>query len=615
MEHKKTSMVYFVGAGPGDPELITVKGQKLLANADVIIYAGSLVSEEVLAYASQDAQQHNSAKLNLEKQVALMTEAIAQGKSVVRLHTGDPSIYGAIAEQIKALDQAGIPYRVVPGVSSAFAAAAALAIELTLPERTQTVILTRLSGRTPVPESEALAKLAAHKSSLMIFLSAGMIERVVQELLDAGYPEDTPVAVVYRVTWPEEIIVKGTLATIAQQVLQAEITHHALIVVSPSLDQGEMSGAAGSHLYGAAHDRPERENTIAIISLTRKGTQTGKRLLKELPHSFLYAPDRFLDDDDERIIPTITSIRQTLQTAFQRYQALVCITASGIVVRELAPMLKSKHVDPAVVNLGEAGNYAVSLLSGHKGGANALAKEVAQILGGQAVISTASDTQGLPALDLLEKEYDWKLESAQHLTVVSAAMVNGESIGIYQDCGARDWLPDPTPNNFHSFSCLHSMQASEMEATICITYQDVSNKLKTEKRKSLLYHPRCLYVGVGCNRGTPKQEIWEAIQETFETHQLSLLSIAALATIDQKADEPGLKGLIKERGWPLIFYNAEQLSAVPDLPNPSTYAQKAVGAPGVSEPAALLSAQADTLLVEKQKFPNVTMAVALKDAT
>lgn len=607
-------IVYFVGAGPGDPELITVKGHKLIAQADVIIYAGSLVQEEILGYAPEWTEFHNSVNLNLERQVEFMAQAVEQGQTVVRLHTGDPSIYGAIAEQIKLLDQAGITYRVVPGVSSAFAAAAALAIELTIPELTQTIILTRLSGRTPVPESETLNKLAAHKSSLMIFLSAGMIERVVDELLSAGYTPETPVAVAYRVTWPDEIILRGTLASIAEQMLAAEITHHALIVVSPALAAQGQAETAVSHLYGTAHDQSEREDTTAIITLTRNGTQTGLRLLKDLPGSYLYAPERFLDEEDDRIVPTITSIRQTLQSAFQRHRVLVCIMASGIVVRELAPMLKSKHIDPGIVNLDEAGKFAVSLLSGHKGGANQLAEEVARILGGQAVITTASDIQELPALDLLPQQYDWVLESGRHLIEISAALVNDDPIGLYQNCGTNDWLPDPMPSTMQRFSSLQKMWHSDLEFLVCVTYRDLVGSLTEAGKKPLIYHPQCLHVGVGCNRGTSLDEIYQALLSTFEIENLSLHSITSLASIQQKADEAGLLQLSKHKGWPLKFFSSEELSGVPNLPNPSEYAQKCVGALGVAEPAALLSAKAKRLLVEKRKFPNVTVAVALEEA-
>jgi precorrin-4/cobalt-precorrin-4 C11-methyltransferase len=225
--------IFFVGAGPGDPELITVKGQRLLRQADCIVYTGSLVPEALLAGVT--AVVHNSARLNLDEVMALVTTAWQQGKRVVRLHTGDPSIYGAINEQIARLAAEEIPFQVVPGVSSVVATAAALGTELTLPEISQTVIITRRGGRTPVPEKEGLPALASHQATMLILLSIGMIDQVVAELLSGGYPRETPAAVVEKVSWPEERIIRGTLATIGAQVKEAGIVKTAIIAVGEVL--------------------------------------------------------------------------------------------------------------------------------------------------------------------------------------------------------------------------------------------------------------------------------------------------------------------------------------------------------------------------------------------
>ncbi len=228
-------MIYFVGAGPGDPELITVKGKKLLEKADVIIYAGSLVNPKILQLAREDCQIYNSAEMNLEEQLTTMKEAQEQGLEVVRLHTGDPALYGAIGEQMAGLDKAGLNYQVVAGVSSYAAAAAYLKKELTVPEKTQTVILTRQEGRTPVPEEESLDKLAAHQSSMVIFLSIGMLSQVIEKL-SHHYPPETPVAVVYKVSWPAEEKIIGTLATIEEKMAARDISRTALIMVGEFLD-------------------------------------------------------------------------------------------------------------------------------------------------------------------------------------------------------------------------------------------------------------------------------------------------------------------------------------------------------------------------------------------
>jgi precorrin-4/cobalt-precorrin-4 C11-methyltransferase len=228
--------VHFVGAGPGDPELITVKGQRLLREADVVIYTGSLVPEALIT--GLTAEIHNSAGLNLDEVFAIILQSWEDGKKIVRLHTGDPSIYGAINEQIALLNENSIPFSVVPGVSSGLASAAALKTELTLPEVSQTVIFTRRGGRTPVPEKEDLALLASHQATMMIFLSVGMIDDVVQDLLAGGYPQDTPVAIVEKASWPDEKQIRGTLATIAALVKKAEITKTAIIAVGRVLAAG-----------------------------------------------------------------------------------------------------------------------------------------------------------------------------------------------------------------------------------------------------------------------------------------------------------------------------------------------------------------------------------------
>ncbi len=222
--------VIFVGAGPGDPELITIKGQRAVEEADVIIYAGSLVNPEVLAKRKVGTPVHNSAEMTLDQVIAVMREAFAEGKTVARVHTGDPSIYGAIREQIDRLDELGIPCRVIPGVSSFVASAAALRREFTLPEISQTVICTRLEGRTPVPEAEQLEKLASHQASMAIFLSVQMIDEVVARLC-THYSPDTPVAIVEKATWPDQRIIQGTLADIGDKVREAGIRKTAQILV------------------------------------------------------------------------------------------------------------------------------------------------------------------------------------------------------------------------------------------------------------------------------------------------------------------------------------------------------------------------------------------------
>lgn len=254
MAEKKVN-VFFVGSGPGDPELITVKGMRLLREADLVIYAGSLVREKVLEFCEKGPEIRNSASMSLDEITSLMIEAAKNGKNVVRLHTGDPSLYGALREQADVLEKSGVEYEVVPGVSSAFASAAALKRELTLPGVTQTVIFTRMEGRTPVPEKERLSLLAAHNATICIFLSVAMMDDVVAELAK-GYPLETPVAVVYRASWEDERTVKGTLRDIAQKVEEAGITRQAMIIVGDAI--GDNPGE-NSKLYDSGFSHGYRE--------------------------------------------------------------------------------------------------------------------------------------------------------------------------------------------------------------------------------------------------------------------------------------------------------------------------------------------------------------------
>lgn len=248
-------MIWFVGAGCGAPDLITLRGKSLLEAADVIVYAGSLVNPALLEYAKPDCTVYDSARMHLDEIIDVMAQADAAGKAVVRLHTGDPCVYGAIREQMDALDARGISYEICPGVSAFCGAAAALRAEYTLPEVSQTVILTRMAGRTPVPERESIRSLAAHRATMVIFLSTGMLEKLSAELIAGGYPPDTPAAIVYKASWPEEQICRCTVADLAQTAAAHQITKTALITVGDFLGENK----ALSKLYDAHFSTEFRE--------------------------------------------------------------------------------------------------------------------------------------------------------------------------------------------------------------------------------------------------------------------------------------------------------------------------------------------------------------------
>jgi precorrin-4/cobalt-precorrin-4 C11-methyltransferase len=228
--------IYIIGAGPGDPDLITVKGLKLLQEADVVMYTDSLVNADLIAKAKPEAEVILSAGMNLEEMVEVMVDRVKAGKMVVRVHTGDPSVYGAIMEQAALLKREGVTYEVIPGVSSVFASAAAIGAELTIPELTQTLILTRVEGRTPMPDREQLRDLAAHHCTLALFLSATLTKKIVRELTEAGWSPETPVAVVQRATWPDQLIVRSTLEKLDEDMRANGIRSHAMILAGWALD-------------------------------------------------------------------------------------------------------------------------------------------------------------------------------------------------------------------------------------------------------------------------------------------------------------------------------------------------------------------------------------------
>ena len=246
-------MVNFVGAGPGAVDLITVRGKELLENADIIIYAGSLVNPVLLDYAKESCEIYNSATMTLEEVTDVMIEGEREGKAVVRLHTGDPSIYGAIREQMDILDTENIEYEVCPGVSSLFGTAAALKAEYTLPEVSQSVIVTRMAGRTPVPDRESIASFAAHHATMVIFLSTGMLEKLSEELIKGGYEPETPAAIVYKATWDDEKVVRTTVKDLAESAAKNNITKTALITVggflSSAYDRSKLYDPTFTHEF------------------------------------------------------------------------------------------------------------------------------------------------------------------------------------------------------------------------------------------------------------------------------------------------------------------------------------------------------------------------------
>jgi len=601
--------VIFMGAGPGDPKLLTIKGKEALESADVVIWAGSLVNKDILAYARKDARSIDSAELALPAIAQEMLAAARAGKTVVRAHTGEPSLYGAIAEQIDILEKEHIPFEIIPGVSSAFAAAAALHIEYTLPDVSQTLILTRRSGRTPVPEAESLQALASHRASMVVFLSVGMIHDVVAELVQGGYAEDTPAAVVYRASWPDEKRVVGTLATIAGQVQEAGISRQALILVGEAVGRNVQSvsklyDAGFSHGYRAAEKK-----ACAVVAVTRRGWHTAARMLRSLDGADLFLPAKLTGDAGKTPAQFYDDIKQLMARIFYEYAQLVLVMASGIAVRLIAPHVTSKWQDPAVVVVDDSGKNIISLLSGHWGGANELAEKLALVLGGHAVVTTESDVAGFPALDLLVKSLGSGRmpENKKFLKTLQARMLEGAQVGFCPRDLNR--FPNMTGQaNLHFFDTVDALYSSGCTEGMIARMPGMA---PFEVKNNFYVVPvRNIVVGLGCHKGTSAREIEEELGHVLAELHLSIDMLCRIATVDKKRGEKGLEEFCARHGIPLSFYGADAINRIKTPSPTSEHALRVIGVQGVAEPCAMLGSQNGELLKCKVKLKNMTIAVA-----
>ena len=633
-------MVHFVGAGPGACDLITVRGMNRIKEADVIIYAGSLVNPELLSYAKVDCEIYNSAHMTLDEVVAVMREAEAAGKGTVRLHTGDPSVYGAIREQMDLLDECGIAYDVCPGVSAVFGAAASLACEYTLPDVTQTLILTRAEGKTPVPEKENLRSLAAHRASLVLYLSSGLARKVRQELLLGGYAEDTPVAVVYKATWPEEKIIRTTLAKLPEDMEAAGITKTALIIVSPALgsvyEKSRLYDAAFATEYRGATEIafPAGIRRVLLITCSVRGYATMQKLAKKLEN---ISGAEIITKVKCEALPEV-SMRETVKacvdTYFAQVDAIVFVTASGIAVRSVAEHLAHKSEDPAIVCMDECGKHVISLVSGHAGGANALTQMLADVMWATPVITTATDVEGRFSIDDYAREHnlvvtDWTKAKAISAEVLAAGaepvwieepvVAQGEEKGACEirkeqkstgtDVGEME--NDGCENRVDECGnkiCVQRLQIGSYQ--VIVTPRDI---LPDEKTMQLI--PRCIVAGIGCKKGTSSDKIEQAVQDAFAKAGLRMEALCAVASIDLKKEEAGLLEFCETRNVPFETYAAEELQAVPGTYSASEFVSGVTGVDNVCERGAVKyasehGANDGELLLRKQAQDGVTVALS-----
>ena len=582
--------ITFVGAGPGAPDLVTVRGAARLAEADLVLYAGSLVSERLLELAPR-AECISSADLDLAAMVELMCAACKSGKKVVRLHTGDPSLYGATAEQYRALERAGIEFEVVPGVSSVLAAAAELKCELTAPEVAQTVVITRIDGRTPMPAGEELERLPG--GTLTFFLSASGAAELSRRLIAAGRAAETPAAAVYRASWADQKVIRGTLGDIAERMSAAGIKRQALIIVGEAL----ASSGAESRLYAAGFShgyRGERfGGSAAIFALTAKAAAKAAEIAAGLnANARVLVPQRFTECVPECRREVFADFSTAFSEAWEQFDALIFVGAMGIAVRHAAPLLRSKATDPAVVVCDERGDYSVSLLSGHLGGANALARQVAGVTGGRAVITTASDVGGLTAFDEFARIAGYRLIESEKLVKFSAALVAGGRFTLRMP---RELFERFYVGNQFKFGgdAVDNVQIESEEG-------DILNLVRNK-----------VVVGVGCRFGVAAEDMERAVEAALAMVDRDWRRVDAIATAEIKKAERAVLFIVQKYEKALYSYSKEELNLVA-VPNPSPVAKARLGINSVAEAAALLGAGAGArLLLEKSKFGNITVAIAV----
>lgn len=578
-------MIHFVGAGPGAPDLITLRGASLLRTADVVVYAGSLVNPELLQLADPDCEVYDSSRMTLEQVLDVMVQATAAKRDVVRLHTGDPSLYGAIREQMDELERRGIPYDNIPGVSSFCAAAASLGAEYTLPGVSQSVIVTRLAGRTPVPESEQLSALAAHGASMAIFLSAGMLPQVQEELLRGGCDGSTPAAIVYKASWPDERVVRTCVGRLAHDGAAARITKTALILV------GDFLGACGerSRLYDPSFSTglreastPPQRKGVAVISFSERGQALAERLAQELGGVAQRCEQGGL-------------ARWTAKN-FERCEALVFVGATGIAVRAIASHVQSKAADPAVVVVDEQGQFAVPVLSGHLGGANDLARSIERACGARAVITTATDGRGAFAVDEWARHQGCVVTNPERIRRVSVAVLAGDTIRVFSD-----WpLPANPPHGVAPTSLPDSCD-------VLLSTRTCRDDLP------LRVVPRVLALGVGCRKGVTADVLLARYHDFMARAGYDERALMCVCSVDAKATEPGIVELCEVLGVPFVTFSAKELAAVPGTFASSDFVRDAVGVDNVCERSAVLGSDGGVLVCAKQAAEGITMALACAD--
>ncbi|MGN7470856.1 cobalt-precorrin 5A hydrolase [Brevibacillus sp. SAFN-007a] len=357
-----------------------------------------------------------------------------------------------------------------------------------------------------------------------------------------------------------------------------------------------------------------QQGDYAIVAITKHGVEMARDLAQKFPGTDLYYMSKFARGDEEaRGIQLFSnSVRMLFPALWPAYKGLIVIISLGAVVRMIAPLLEDKKKDPGVVVVDDRGENVISVLSGHLGGANELAREVAAVMGARPIITTASDVQKTIPVDLFGRRFGWEWDSADKLTPVSASVVNEEHVAVVNESGERDWWmhDTPMPPSIKEYASIAEALAAKPDAALVVTHRLLAPEEQPILDNGVLYRPKVIVLGMGCNRGTSAEEIEAVICETLDELQFSLKSVKALATIELKKDEAGLIAVCEKYGWPFVWYSPQELNQV-EISEPSETVFKFTGAYGVSEPAAKLYAGVDELVLTKKKSGNVTISVAL----
>lgn len=358
----------------------------------------------------------------------------------------------------------------------------------------------------------------------------------------------------------------------------------------------------------------KQKGTYAIVAITKHGVELARNLSTSFENTDLYYMKKFEkgDEEEQNIQMFEGSVRLLLPALFQSYKGIIMIISLGAVVRMIAPLLKDKKTDPGVVVIDDKGEHVISVLSGHLGGANELTREVAAALGARPIITTASDVQKTIPVDLFGKRFGWVWDSAEKLTPVSASVVNEEQVAVIQESGEKEWwdYDRPLPDTIKTYASIQDALQSKPDAALVITHRQLTKEEQPILANGVLYRPKVIVLGMGCNRGTSSDEIESVIKETLDELRFSIKSVKAISTIDLKKDEEGLIETAKKYGWEFTYYSPEQLNAI-EIEQPSDTVYKFTGAYGVSEPAAQLYSGAASLELVKKKSGNVTISVAI----